>query len=228
MAPRPNTATVAPGSTLAVLSTAPMPVVTPQPSRADLVQRRLFGDFCQRHFRQHGVLGKRRGAHVVVQCFTVERKTARCRPASGPGPVSPARRRTGWSCRRGRICTCHTRPCTAGITWSPGCRLVTPGPTASTMPRTFVTEHGREQALRVLAGQGVGIGMADTGGDDAHQHFTGLLGPAHQSRSGSGACRLPGQSRRVTSWNNSLRQQPAGPAMMDSQARQCRLLPLAG
>ena len=33
MPPRPNTATVAPASTLAVLSTAPMPVVTPQPSR---------------------------------------------------------------------------------------------------------------------------------------------------------------------------------------------------
>ena len=31
--PRPNTATVAPGSTLAVFSTAPMPVVMPQPSR---------------------------------------------------------------------------------------------------------------------------------------------------------------------------------------------------
>ena len=31
--PNPKTATVLPGSTLAVLSTAPMPVVTPQPSR---------------------------------------------------------------------------------------------------------------------------------------------------------------------------------------------------
>ena len=31
--PRPKTATVAPGSTLAVFSTAPMPVVMPQPSR---------------------------------------------------------------------------------------------------------------------------------------------------------------------------------------------------
>ena len=31
MPPRPNTATLAPGYTLAVLITAPMPVVTPQP-----------------------------------------------------------------------------------------------------------------------------------------------------------------------------------------------------
>eukprot|EP00879_Flechtneria_rotunda_P027842 GHRR01029855.1.p2 GENE.GHRR01029855.1~~GHRR01029855.1.p2 ORF type:complete len:107 (+),score=22.33 GHRR01029855.1:604-924(+) len=32
-APRPNTATVVPGCTLAVLNTAPQPVDTPQPSR---------------------------------------------------------------------------------------------------------------------------------------------------------------------------------------------------
>ncbi|MNN69330.1 hypothetical protein D3C81_1851130 [compost metagenome] len=31
--PRPNTATLSPSCTLAVLCTAPMPVVTPQPSR---------------------------------------------------------------------------------------------------------------------------------------------------------------------------------------------------
>ena len=31
--PRPNTATLEPGSTFAVCSTAPIPVVTPQPSR---------------------------------------------------------------------------------------------------------------------------------------------------------------------------------------------------
>ena len=31
MPPRPNTTTFAPGSTFAVLITAPMPVVTPQP-----------------------------------------------------------------------------------------------------------------------------------------------------------------------------------------------------
>ena len=36
MPPRPNTATVAPGSTLAVFSTAPIPVVMPQPSRQTL------------------------------------------------------------------------------------------------------------------------------------------------------------------------------------------------
>ena len=36
MPPRPNTATVEPGSTLAVFSTAPIPVVMPQPRRQTL------------------------------------------------------------------------------------------------------------------------------------------------------------------------------------------------
>ncbi|MNZ60314.1 hypothetical protein D3C78_783820 [compost metagenome] len=39
---------------------------------------------------------------------------------------------------------------------------------------TFVAEDRREDALRVGAGQGVGVGVADTAGDHAQQHFTGL------------------------------------------------------
>jgi hypothetical protein len=38
MAPRPKTATLAPGSTAVVLRTAPMPVVTPQPSMQTVVR----------------------------------------------------------------------------------------------------------------------------------------------------------------------------------------------
>ncbi|MNG15334.1 hypothetical protein D3C84_991540 [compost metagenome] len=41
--PRPKMATVAPSSTLAVLSTAPIPVVTPQPSRQTLSNGASFG-----------------------------------------------------------------------------------------------------------------------------------------------------------------------------------------
>jgi hypothetical protein len=40
--------------------------------------------------------------------------------------------------------------------------------------RALVAEHGREQPLRVLPGQGVGVGVADAGGDNLHQHFTGF------------------------------------------------------
>jgi hypothetical protein len=36
----------------------------------------------------------------------------------------------------------------------------------------FVAENGREKSLRVLAGQGEGIGVAHPGRDDAHQDFS--------------------------------------------------------
>ncbi len=38
----------------------------------------------------------------------------------------------------------------------------------------FVAEDGRENAFRVSAGQGIGVGMANASGDDADQHFAGL------------------------------------------------------
>ena len=37
--------------------------------------------------------------------------------------------------------------------------------------RALMTQHRREQALRVIARQGVGVGMAHTGVADAHQHL---------------------------------------------------------
>ena len=39
---------------------------------------------------------------------------------------------------------------------------------------TLVAQHAGEYAFGVLPGQGVGIGMTNTGGNDAHQHLTGL------------------------------------------------------
>ncbi len=39
---------------------------------------------------------------------------------------------------------------------------------------TLVAENAGEDTLAVLAGQGVGIGVANAGSNDANQHFTGL------------------------------------------------------
>ncbi|MDR6354924.1 hypothetical protein Q3H58_001595 [Pseudomonas psychrotolerans] len=38
----------------------------------------------------------------------------------------------------------------------------------------LVTEDAGEDPFGILAGQGVGIGVADAGGDDADEHFAGL------------------------------------------------------
>ena len=39
---------------------------------------------------------------------------------------------------------------------------------------TFVAEDRREDAFRIGTRQGVGVGVANAGGDHAQQHFTGL------------------------------------------------------
>ena len=39
---------------------------------------------------------------------------------------------------------------------------------------TFVAEDRREDAFRVGAGQGVGVGVADAGSDNPQQYFAGL------------------------------------------------------
>ncbi len=84
MPPRPKTATVAPGSTLAVLSTAPMPVVTPQPSRQTFSSGASLRIFASGDLRQHGVLGEGGGAHVVV-----DRLAASWRSAMVPSGIRP-------------------------------------------------------------------------------------------------------------------------------------------
>ena len=43
---------------------------------ADLVERRVLADFGERDFRQHGKIGERRTAHVMVDHLAVQRKTA--------------------------------------------------------------------------------------------------------------------------------------------------------
>ena len=41
-------------------------------------------------------------------------------------------------------------------------------------PATFVTEDRREHTFRVFAGQGKGVSVTDTGGNNAHPYFAGL------------------------------------------------------
>ena len=77
MPPRPKTATVEPGSTFAVFSTAPMPVVTPQPRRHTVVERRVLADLRERDLRHHGVRREGRRAHVVMQHPAAVRQPAR-------------------------------------------------------------------------------------------------------------------------------------------------------
>ncbi len=65
MPPSPNTTTLSPTWTLAVLITAPTPVVTPAADVAARLERRVFADLGDRDLGQHGEVRERRTAHVV-------------------------------------------------------------------------------------------------------------------------------------------------------------------
>ena len=56
------------------------------------------------------------------------------------------------------------------MTWSPGCTYVTCDPTASTTPGRLVPEH-RGHGMRVQALHEVEVGVAQAGGDGAHENL---------------------------------------------------------
>jgi hypothetical protein len=62
----------------------------------------------------------------------------------------------------------------SGITWSPTLRASHAFADRLDDAAAFVAEDGRGNAFRVVAGQREGIGVANAGGDDAHQHLAGL------------------------------------------------------
>src|SRR5262252_1135095 len=72
MPPRPNTTHFAPGSTFAVLITAPMPVVTPQPIVTHLVEGGVFADFCHGDFGQDGEIREGGTAHVMMNFLAAD------------------------------------------------------------------------------------------------------------------------------------------------------------
>src|SRR4030095_2329348 len=74
--PRPNTTTLAPGSTFAVLITAPMPVVTPPPMKHTLSKGASSRDLRERDLRDHGEVREGGGAHVVMELPAAEREAA--------------------------------------------------------------------------------------------------------------------------------------------------------
>ena len=75
--PAPKTAHVDPASTLAMYSAAPRPVVAPQASVQEDVERRLGVDLRQRDLRHHRRLGERAGAHEVPDALAVSMQAGR-------------------------------------------------------------------------------------------------------------------------------------------------------
>jgi hypothetical protein len=133
MPPRPNTATLSPRCTFAVLCTAPMPVVTPQPSRQTFSSGAAGSIFASETSAHDRVFAEGAGAHVVEHRLAFNEKRD---VPSGITPL-PCVARTAWH----RLVlpdrqNLHLRHSAvySGMTWSPGLTLVTPSPTSTTMP----------------------------------------------------------------------------------------------
>ena len=62
----------------------------------------------------------------------------------------------------------------SGITWSPGLTLVTPSPTSTTIPPPSWPSTAGNKPFGIIAAEREGIGVADAGMGDLHQHFAGL------------------------------------------------------
>jgi len=138
--------------------------------QADLLQRRVAGDLRQRYLRQHGVLGEGRGPHVVKYRLAVPRKAA-----AAIGHQPPALRRAN---RLAEVRLARAAELALSALRSvQGNHMVTDGHRADARPdrlddaAPLVTEDAREDAFGIGSGEREGIGVADAGGDDAHQHL---------------------------------------------------------
>ncbi len=172
MPPRPKTATLAPGVTLAVFSTAPIPVVTPQPSRHTRSSGASLRIFASADLRQHRRLGEGRRAHVVVEHPAAVGETAR---TVGHHPLA-------LGCAQ---CDAEVGLAGEAELALPALRGVERDHVVAGGQRRYaradllhdagalVAEYGREAPLRVLPAHGVGVGVADAGGGEPHQHFAG-------------------------------------------------------
>ena len=140
---------------------------------AGLVERRVGADFRHGDFRQHGEVRKGRAAHVVENRLTLVAEARRAighqplalRGADGGAQVGLAGKAAFALAAFRRVERDHVIA---------RCHAAHPGTNLAHDAGAFMAQDRREYALAVLAFQRVGIGMADAGGHDFHQHFAGL------------------------------------------------------
>ena len=168
MPPTPNTAMVAPDSTLARLITAPKPVMMPQPISA------------ARSKGTRGSIGMAPCSRTSVRSVNTE---ALANWKAGLPPTGEGLRSPSGSARCG---TRVGRPTSQAlqrpqcdrvdtITVSPSFTAVTPGPTASIDARALVAEHHRRR-VRDGAVDDAEVGVAEAGGLERDAHLAGARG----------------------------------------------------
>ena len=169
--PQPTTHTVSPARTPAVLRTAPTPVTTPQPSSD------------ASHSGSSGGSGTADAAGTT-QCVAKHDTKLKCcsgRPSASASRELPSRSVPAHACaaavshrlKRPAAQARHARQhgTKQNATRSPFATPETPAPTASTTPApSWPGTIGRRPGPELAVGQ-PGVGVADAGGGDAHEHL---------------------------------------------------------
>jgi hypothetical protein len=141
--------------------------------QAHLVQRCVRADPGQGDLGQDGVLGERRRSHVVVDAASPVRDPAR---SIGHEPLALLLAQGDAQVRLAG----EAEPALAAFGRVQGDDVVTRlhgGDSCAHLLHhagSLVSENRREEALRVLAAQGVGIRVAHARGGEAHQHLAAL------------------------------------------------------
>ena len=173
MPPRPKTATVEPGLTCAVLSTAPMPAVTTQPRRHTSASGAPGLILDSGDFGQHDVLGKAARAHVMQNGPAFQRKSR--------GAVlhdSPVLRRAQPGALVGLVrATGFAGPAFGHVERDDvvaGAYAGDPATHVLDDATAFVPEDHREHSVRIRARQCECVRLAHARGDDPHQYLARL------------------------------------------------------
>src|SRR5882762_4366214 len=138
-----------------------------------LVERRVLADLRERDFRNHGVVGESRGAHVVEEFLAAQRKSA-----AAIGHHALALRDAYRLAQIGLAGeTVLALPAFGGVERNNVIAFFHAGDPRARFDhyaRTLVAENRREQTLGVGARAREFVGMADAGRLDLDQHLAGL------------------------------------------------------
>ena len=140
---------------------------------AALVERRVLADLCDRDFRQHGEIGKRRAAHIVKDGLAL---VAEPRGAVGHHALA-----LGGADRGAEIGllaeAAFALPAFRRVKRDDVIARLHRDHAGADLPhdsRALMTEDRRKNSLAVEAVEGIGVGMTDAGRLDLDQHFAGF------------------------------------------------------
>jgi hypothetical protein len=156
---------------------------------ADLVEWRVLADLRERDLRQHGEVREGRAPHVMEDRLAVERKAAAAVRHQAFALRRPDRRAKVRLARQARLAL----PALGRVERNDVIALLErrdAGPDVDDDARAFVPEDRREESLRVRAGAGVFVGVADARGLDLDQHLACLRSGQVDHLDGQGGSRL--------------------------------------